>query len=74
MSILEELLTSVLEERKQHVRKNHPGNNKSLWDVVKIAKDIEPTPLPTTVTKEGVNYSRKEALAGFSRFFLIQDS
>jgi hypothetical protein len=57
------------EERKQHVRKKIiPGNNKSLWDAVKIAKDIEPTPLPTTVTKGGLNYSGKDVPAAFSSF------
>jgi hypothetical protein len=58
------------EERKQHVRKKIiPGNNKSLWDAVKIAKDIEPTPLPTTVNKGGSEYSGKDVLEAFSKFF-----
>jgi hypothetical protein len=58
------------EERKQHVRKKIiPGNNKSLWDAVKIAKDIEPTPIPTTVTKEGLNCSGKDVPAAFADFF-----
>jgi hypothetical protein len=46
-----------------------PGNNKSLWDAVKIAKDIEPTPIPTTVTKEGLNCSGKDVPAAFADFF-----
>ena len=58
------------EERRQHVRKKIiPGNNKSLWDAVKIAKDIEPTPIPTTVTKEGLNCSGKDVPAAFADFF-----
>ncbi len=46
-----------------------PGNNKSLWDAIKIAKDIEPTPLPTTVTKEGINYFGKDVPEAFADFF-----
>ena len=58
------------EERRQHVRKKIiPGNNKSLWDAVKIAKDIEPTPLPTTVSKEGINYTGGDVPVAFSNFF-----
>ena len=45
-----------------------PGNNKSLLDAVKIAKDIEPTPLPMTVTKEDINYSERDVLTAFSDF------
>jgi len=58
------------EDRKQHVRKKIiPGNNKSLWDAVRIAKDIEPTPLPTTVTKEGISYSGRDVPSAFSSYF-----
>jgi hypothetical protein len=50
------IINFYYEDRKQHVRKKIiPGNNKSLWDAVRITKDIEPTPLPTTVTKEGIS-------------------
>jgi hypothetical protein len=57
------------EERRQHVRqKIIPVNNKSLWDAVKIAKDIEPTPLLTTITKEGINYTGRDVRVAFSDF------
>ena len=38
------------EQRKNRIRRRIvPGNNKSLWDAVKIAKDVEPTPLPEKI-------------------------
>jgi hypothetical protein len=58
------------EERRMHVRsKIIPGNNKSLWDAVKIARDIEPTPLPAMLTRDGINYDRKSAPEAFSKYF-----
>jgi hypothetical protein len=58
------------EERRMHVRsKIIPGNNKSLWDAVKIARDIEPTPLPAMLTRDGINYDRKTAPEAFSKYF-----
>ena len=58
------------EERKLKVRRRIvPGNNKSLWDAVKIAKDVEPTPLPPTIIKDSVSYERKDAATAFAQFF-----
>ena len=58
------------EERKLKVRRRIvPGNNKSLWDAVKIAKDVEPTPLPPTIIKDSVSYKRKDAATAFAQFF-----
>ena len=58
------------DERKTHVRRKIiPGNNKSLWDAVKIAKDIEPTPLPAMLTRDGISYGREAASAAFSEYF-----
>ncbi len=50
-------------------RKIIPGNNKSLWDAVKIAKDIEPTPLPPILTRNGTSYVRMAAPTAFSEYF-----
>ncbi len=53
-----------------HVRsKIIPGNNKSLWDAVKIVRDIKPTPLPAMLTRDGINYDRKTAPEAFSKYF-----
>jgi hypothetical protein len=30
---------------------------------------MEPTPLPTTVSKEGINYTGRDLLIAFSEFF-----
>jgi hypothetical protein len=58
------------EERRMHVRsKIIPGNNKSLWDAVKIARDIEPTTLPETLTRDGISYDRMAAPMAFSKYF-----
>ena len=58
------------EERKQNVRRKIvPGNNKSLWDAVKIARDIEPTPLPAKINKGGTIYDRNDAPEAFADFF-----
>ena len=58
-------------DRRQHVRRKIiPGNNKSLWDAVKIAKDLEPTPLPSTVVMGGIGYSGKEIASAFSEHFI----
>jgi len=58
------------EERRTHVRRKIiPGNNKSLWDAVKIARDIEPTPLPPILTRNGISYDRLAAPTAFSEYF-----
>ena len=58
------------EERKQHIRKKIvPGNSKSLWDAVKIARDIEPTHLPTEMVKDGVCYALEDLPMAFSNHF-----
>jgi hypothetical protein len=58
------------DERKMHVRRKIiPGNNKSLWDAVKIARDIEPTPLPSILTRDGKSYDRMAAPTAFSEYF-----
>ena len=58
------------EERKKHIRRKIvPGKNKSLWDAVKIAKDIEPTHLPTKLMREGHCYGRKGAPMAFAGYF-----
>jgi hypothetical protein len=58
------------EERRMHVRRKIiPGNNKSLWDTVKIARDIEPTPLPLILTRNGISYDRLAAPTAFSEYF-----
>ena len=58
------------EQRKNLIRRKIvPGNNKSLWDAVKIAKDIEPTPLPETLLEDGKPYNRQEAPSAFATFF-----
>ncbi len=50
-------------------RKVIPGNNKSLWDAVKIAKDIKPTPLPPILTRNETSYDRSVAPTAFSEYF-----
>ena len=58
------------EERRMHIRRKIiPGNNKSLWDAVKIAEDIEPTPLPPILTRNGTSYDRMAAPTAFSEYF-----
>ncbi len=58
------------EERRMHVRRKIiPGNNKSLWDAVKIARDIKPTHLPPILTRNGISYDRLAALTTFSEYF-----
>ena len=58
------------EQRKNHVRsKIIPGNNKSLWDAVKIAKDLEPTTLPEKLIENERSYNRNEAPSAFANFF-----
>jgi hypothetical protein len=53
-----------------HIRREIiPGNNKSLWDAVKIAKDIKPTPLPPILTRNGTSYDRMAAPTAFSEYF-----
>ncbi len=57
------------DERRTHVRRKIiPGNNKSLWDVVKIVRDIEPTPLPTMLTRDGKSYDGMAAPTAFSEY------
>ena len=69
-SINKSMKSFYYEERKQKVRRRIvPGNNKSLWDAVRIAKDIEPTPLPPTIIKDSVSYERKDAATAFAQFF-----
>ncbi len=46
-----------------------PGNTKSLWDAVKIARYIEPTPLPTELVRDGVYYAQGDLPMGFSNHF-----
>ena len=58
------------EQRKNQIRRKIiPGNNKSLWDAVKIAKDIEPTPLPKTLLENGKLFNRLEAPSAFATYF-----
>ena len=58
------------EQRKNQIRRRIvPGNNKSLWDAVKIAKDIEPTPLPEKLIDDEKFYNRHEAPTAFATFF-----
>ena len=58
------------EERKQRIRRRIvPGNNKSLWNAVKIAKDVEPTPLPSIIIKNLIEYGRNDAPTAFAQFF-----
>ena len=58
------------EERKQRIRRRIvPGNNKSLWDAVRIAKDVEPTPLPARIVKDSVEYDRDSSPTAFAEFF-----
>ena len=59
------------EERRQKIRRKiKPGNTKSLWDAVKLAKDIEPTHLPTEMSKDGIIYNRKEMPSAFANHFI----
>jgi hypothetical protein len=46
-----------------------PGNNKSLWDAVRIAKDLEPVPLPEYVEKDGNKYTGRKVASAFSEYF-----
>ena len=57
-------------ERRENVRRKIiPGNTKSLWDAIKIARDIEPTFLPEEVYKNDVKYARNEMPAAFCEHF-----
>ena len=61
---------SYYKDRRQHVRTRiKPGNTKSLWDAVKIAKDIEPIPLPNYISREGTTYMEKDISSVFPGYF-----
>jgi hypothetical protein len=69
-NLTKQIRYSYYEDRRQHVRTRiKPGNNKSLWDAVRIAKDIEPVPLPDYVTRDGEIYTEKEVASAFSEYF-----
>ena len=59
------------QERKQNIRRKiKPGNSKSLWDAVKIAKDVEPTHLPSEMFKDGICYNREKMSTAFADHFI----
>ena len=55
---------------KQNVRRNMiPGNSKSLWDAVKIAKDLNIEPIPTNMYGEGELLTHADMPDHFASFF-----
>ena len=54
----------------QNVRRNMiPGNSKSLWDAVKIAKDLNIEPIPTNMYGEGELLTHADMPDHFASFF-----
>ena len=46
-----------------------PGNSKSLWDAVKIAKDLNIEPIPTNIYGEGELLTHADMPDHFASFF-----
>ena len=46
-----------------------PGNSKSLWDAVKIAKDLNIEPIPTNMYGEGELLTHADMPDHFASFF-----
>ncbi len=49
-----------------HIR---PGNPKSLWDAVKIAKDEDASPIPSEMTLSGIKKREGEIAESFQIYF-----
>ena len=65
-----EIKVHFYSEKRTNVRKNlKPGNSKSLWDAVKIAKDTGTAPLPCSMTFENVKILEHERADCFASFF-----
>ena len=60
----------IFSNKKKQVRKNIvPGNSKSLWNAVKIAKDINVSPIPQTMFKDGQKIDTAELPDAFLNYF-----
>ena len=60
----------MYENKCKNVRKNIvPGNSKSLWNAVKIAKDINISPIPTNMQYDGNTIKIEELPDAFSKHF-----
>ena len=46
-----------------------PGNSRSLWSAVKIAKDIGTTDIPNNMSLCGVTVAGNEVAEAFAQFF-----
>ena len=60
----------IFSNKKKQVRKNIlPGNSKSLWNAVKIAKDIHVSPIPQIMFKDGQKIDTDELPDAFLNYF-----
>ena len=65
-----EIKDMIFSNKKKQVRKNIvPGNSKSLWNAVKIAKDINVSPIPQIMFKDGQKIDTDELPDAFLNYF-----
>ena len=70
ITINKEIKAKMYENKRKNVRKNIvPGNSKSLWNAVKIAKDINISPIPTNMQYDGNTIKIEELPDAFAKHF-----
>ena len=68
-----EIKRHFLSKKKETVRRNiRPGNSKSLWDAVKLAKDINIPKLPNNMTLNDNKIDRNDLPDAFADFFKLK--
>ena len=65
-----EIKSFYFSKKKQSVRKGIlPGDSRSLWSAVKIAKDIGTNDIPRNMTCNGVSIAEDKISDSFAQFF-----
>ena len=71
---IKEINKSIVEKSK-HIKRNSvrrslvPGNSKSLWNAVNLAKDINPNTIPHNMSDNGSNIDPNNLSDAFAQFF-----
>ena len=68
--INKEIMAKVKQFKRNSIRRSLvPGNSKSLWNAVNLAKDINPIVIPNNMTKDGALIDSKNLSDAFAEFF-----
>ena len=65
-----EIKTHFRNEKKFRIRKGiKPGNNKTLWEAVKLAKDLNIVDLPDQMNLDGTPIPNEDLAEAFAKMF-----